>query len=319
MSGEELLRKMDLVEPSYIQAAEEVPFRRPAARPKVLAACLSGFVLLAAMVTTVYAGGYLEQLGAYFRGDAELHWEEILMPEGNAVTKNGETFRIDGAIADSHVCHILASYQGKGEEPFPIIPGEENIFDLWVKTKDGEILKDVHWGYGVFSYKNGLFQRKYSQLADADVTYTIECYTDMEQVEEIQLVWEDTLLSVPLAGRILPEYPLVPEEETMVMNPTISKLGLYYELPASMDGQTSGWFRPEDHILIFPDGRLYQDNQEFGLSGSVSYNRGEPIPYIGSWKYRGENQAMSTIGLVDLSRFWGVQIHGVNYKIQQEP
>lgn len=323
MRGGELLDKMALVDPEYLEAAQTEPGEKQS-RTQVshhvsrgMAAVLAAVVLLVTLGATAFATGVFDRFLLYFKGDTQDYMEGIIR-SAKSVSDGVVTLRIDGAIADKHACHLVVSVKGLTKTAEREMK-DQRFLDLkaYAVSKTGQQISFWNWGAGVTSRSTGLWKRSWSLFDDADITFVVSCEFDntqsMDQMESICVAYGELKIDLNVQEHMVPEYPLITEEESSFKNVTISPLGLYFD--ARLDDLLEEEQLPRaissiSYVMIRSDGTLYDNNEEFGLSTGTTYNEADEYIHItGAWKAEGP----ITVCILDLSEYSGIQINGINY------
>ena len=328
MNGIDLLEAMSFADLSYVDAAEHTAKYRKnigKRRMSVLAACLS---VLLIMGVTVGATDLYGQLAKYFSGNSEKYMENIIASSEIASNEEWE-FRVDGAISDSHTCHIVISLTGKTKQAQQKL--KENVthiskksffseIDMTAVAQDGTLIPFWNQSAQSFGHRTGWRSYQYSFLEDTDLTYLVSCefdnWSSMKNVKEIRLMFHDLSISLDVNQYMTDEVALYAEEETAPLQKlTMSELGLYFEAPVSMFYDES---KQNPHVsdtmyicLIDRYGEVIEhEKYDNPLSYGTGYNPKADWAFVsGSWKF----EKPMEIGIIDLEDYCGIQIDGFHY------
>lgn len=312
MKGQELLEKMDLVDWSYVEAADRESLRGKTSRRsfRSMAAGLAAAVVLLSLGVTAFASGAFGSIELYFKGNAPDYMDQLIRST-RSVSDGGMTLRVDGAIADAYCCHMVVSLRGLSEQEL-----ENACLKAWAVTKEGQRVDFWNWGQAISSEGSGFWKRRWSRFEDADITFVLKLQFDgehtMEQMDRICVSYADLLLEVAVSEYLVTAYPVETGESGFLKNVCISPLGLYLDArqdAVRREGDMPGLVRPFEIFMIRRDGTVVEDTKQFGLAMDITYNDDDAYIHMsGSWRTK-----MSTIYILDLSDFCGVQINGRKY------
>ena len=302
----------DLIEQAERRTAPTGRKRRPK-RLLAWAACVA--LILVIGISGAVATGVVDSLRFYFGGQSESYLDEIL----SAVTavKNEEMeLRIDGAIADGHICHMVVSFVGLTDESKARFTAgsleEQGSFLPYVITKSGQRVEQITWQSGTYTKMNGVTKAAETMFADADMTYLISLFFEdgltMEDIASVCFSYGDLTLSVDMQDYLAPEYLLTPEnpEESTITDFYLSRLGFYFTMPAGDEWELT---------LIRADGTLEKESERtFGYTGSSGYSDEDVTTRV--YGYWCDGSPVS-VAIIDLEEYCGAQINGETYYFSQ--
>ena len=114
MKAEHWMDAMGQIDMNLVAEAEQrcltTPVRRPPRKLLRWAACLTVALLLS--LSVAFAAGVFDPLSQYFQGRTEADWDRFLSAS-TTVANDTVELRLEGAVADEHLCHLLVSFVGK--------------------------------------------------------------------------------------------------------------------------------------------------------------------------------------------------------------
>ncbi len=113
MKAEHWMDAMGQIDMDLVEEAEQrcltTPVRRPRRKLLRWAACLVVVLLLS--LSVAFAAGVFDPLSQYFQGRTETDWDRFLSAS-TTVANDTVELRLEGAVADEHLCHLLVSLCG---------------------------------------------------------------------------------------------------------------------------------------------------------------------------------------------------------------
>ena len=280
--------------------------------------CIVACICLIVVGVTAYAMNVPNGLLAYFTQKTEMDIEEILSPVAS-VSDDKMELRIDGIIADEHTFHLVTSFIGLTEEYRNRFNSgdfsEAKLFQVYAVSNTGERLEFQNKESSTYTQKNEFGRKATTMFADADMTYlvsgTLSNDINMSDINAICFEYEDLKLELDIAQYMFPEYELYAENTSIddITNFHISRIGFYFTTPVDEDLSF-------DVKLIYADGSVFETtDKELGYRTNYSYSSEDEIAFVtGKW---GGN-SVSSIGIIDLEDYCGVQINGKNYYFTNE-
>lgn len=316
MKPERFLDAMGHLDDDLIEQAEKGAAAGGRNRPKRLltwAACIA--LVLVIGISGAVATGFADSLRFYFSGQSESHLDEILSAV-TAVSNEEMELRVDGAIADGHICHMVVSFVGRTDETKARFTAgsleEQGSFQPYVITQSGARVEQITWQSGTYTKMNGLTKAAETMLADADMTYLITLFFEddltMEDVATVCFSYEGLTLSVDMQNYLAPEYLLTPEnpDKSTITDFYLSRLGFYFTMPAG-----------EEWVLqmIRADGTVETESEStFGYTGSSGYSDEDVTARVYGYWCDGSPIA---VAIIDLEEYCGVQVNGETYYFAQ--
>lgn len=130
----------------------------PAPPRKLLrwAACLAVALLLS--LSVAFAAGVFDPLSQYFQGRTEADWDRFLSAS-TSVANDAVELRLEGAVADEHLCHLLVSFVGQTQavkEQLTKHNSEtQSGFQLYATAENGTPVNSTQWTSGVYTEQRG--------------------------------------------------------------------------------------------------------------------------------------------------------------------
>jgi hypothetical protein len=326
MKSEFLLSCFGDIDPRFVENAERKikPGAQNKKRPdRILrivpaAAC---FAVIFIIGVTAYAIGAMNSLIAYFTGETEMYLEEILSAVDSASNEDIE-IRIEGAIADERACHFIVSFIGLTDEGKRTIEQSnleiQNSFEYYAELADNEYYNN--FDTESFSY---VFEKKAKTMfADADQTYIVsyKCNKldniNMSDVETLFFSYEGLTLGVDVQQYMSEERQLYadPSEDTgKIVDLSVSRIGIYFTVVFDEGSYDEPNLNISEIFLIYADGTVDKNTmREIGCKLNYGYSTGDKTTYA-SGRWGGHS-----LVILDLDKYCGVQIDGVNYYFTAE-
>ena len=286
-----------------------------------VAACIM-LVIFAGKPMLNYATGVNDSVNSYFKGETEPYMEEILS-HVTSVSNEELELRVEGLIADEHLCYMIVSFIGLTEEMEErLLQGdleEQELFETAVVLADGESTSDISSGSNTHISLNSVGKRTaVSMIPDAHATYIITYSLpdkNFSEIQAVQFAFEGLSLEVDVNEYLTPMYGLEAENgEGKLSDAYISSLGYGFtyhldEAISEEDYENMGFHC--DVNLIRADGTVMTSEEmaeQKGRTQTGGYSIGDTETYIeGCWE---EGHMPEIINLED---YCGLQVNGVNY------
>lgn len=220
MKAEHWMDAMGQIDMNLVAEAEQrcltTPVRRPPRKLLRWAACLAVALLLS--LSVAFAAGVFDPLSQYFQGRTEADWDRFLSAS-TSVANDTVELRLEGAVADEHLCHLLVSFVGQTQavkEQLTKHSAEtQRGFQLHATAEDGTPVDSTQWTSGVYTEQRGFHSVASTPFAGADltalVTVTFPEDLSLQEIENVCFTYEGLTLEVDVSQYLLPGYLLVPE------------------------------------------------------------------------------------------------------------
>ena len=220
MKAEHWMDAMGQIDMDLVAEAEQrcltTPVRRPPRKFLRWAACLAVVLLLS--LSVAFAAGVFDPLSHYFQGRTEADWDRFLSAS-TSVANDVVELRLEGAVADEHLCHLLVSFVGQTQavkEQLTKHSSEtQSGFQLYATAEDGTPVNSTQWTSGVYTEQRGFRRVASTPFAGADltalVTVTFPEDLSLQEIENVCFTYEGLTLEVDVSQYLLPGYLLVPE------------------------------------------------------------------------------------------------------------
>lgn len=160
MKAEHWMDAMGQIDMNLVAEAEQrcltTPVRRPRRKLLRWAACLAVALLLS--LSVAFAAGVFDPLSQYFQGRTEADWDRFLSAS-TSVANDAVELRLEGAVADEHLCHLLVSFVGQTQavkEQLTKHNSEtQSGFQLYATAENGTPVNSTQWTSGVYTEQRG--------------------------------------------------------------------------------------------------------------------------------------------------------------------
>ena len=160
MKAEHWMDAMGQIDMNLVAEAEQrcltTPVRRPPRKLLRWAACLAVALLLS--LSVAFAAGVFDPLSQYFQGRTEADWDRFLSAS-TSVAHDAVELRLEGAVADEHLCHLLVSFVGQTQavkEQLTKHSAEtQSGFQLYATAENGTPVNSTQWTSGYTPSREG--------------------------------------------------------------------------------------------------------------------------------------------------------------------
>ena len=331
MKKEQISQAVNEIDLRFLEEADNFRKMKRKRVPRTLkwlaaAASVALLVLIGEPVLN-YATGELDSIKSYFEGEPELYMEEILS-HVTSVSNEELELRVEGVIADEHICYMIVSFIGLTDEMEErLLRGdlaEQELFEQYAISADGE--RVVHFNSGSNTHIEKMVtgeKKAVSMIPDAHATYIITYAFPDRNLSEIQGVgfsFEGLYLEVDANKYMTPTYGLAAENgEGKLSDAYISSIGFgfTYHLDAPITDEDIENMSFDCRVnLIRADGTVMTQTEmaeQKGYSQSYGFATGDTETYIeGAWA-KGHMPE-----IIDLEDYCGLQVNGVNYYFVKE-
>lgn len=314
MKAEHWMDAMGQIDMNLVAEAEQrcltTPVRRPRRKLLRWAACLAVALLLS--LSVAFAAGVFDPLSQYFQGRTEADWDRFLSAS-TSVANDTVELRLEGAVADEHLCHLLVSFVGQTQavkEQLTKHSAEtQRGFQLHATAEDGTPVDSTQWTSGVYTEQRGFHSVASTPFAGADltalVTVTFPEDLSLQEIENVCFTYEGLTLEVDVSQYLLPGYLLVPEHPAEGAGTVcyLSPIGFQCTVPG--EGEVT-------LELLRTDGTVVEMGEDLGCH-MAGYSGGDTQWFSGYW-CAGSPLA---VRVLDLEDYRGLRINGVSYIFPQ--
>jgi len=281
------------------------------------AACLALLVVIGKPVLN-YATG--DSVNSYFEGETEPYMEEILS-HVTSVSNEELELRVEGMIADEHRCYMIISFIGLSDEmKTRLLKGdleEQDLFQTHAVLANGEHIEVLSSGSNTYVMNTIEGRKAVSMIPDAHATYiiTYQFEKNVSEIEKIGFSFEDLSVEVDANDYLVPTYGLMTEDGNGKLSDAyvscISFRFTYHFNAPLTEEDVNDMNVHCDIRMIRADGTILTREEmgvEVGYSMTGGYQAGDIETRMdGCW----EKGHLPEI--LDLEKYCGIQVNGVNY------